>query len=320
MIAKTGVVSLAVTALTMAAIPAYADSHQSELISQSASVTEAVADSISLDLGTLAEELTAEIAEAISAGVIASETVEIVLAAVDAGNPDEVSSVLEAQTAANSEQWSAESEVWLTAESEVVESGVEECAADDSSCRVAVASTVTALVSERLMSQIQARISEVLALPEEERNDELEEMSEAVQELRERLSLLARQPDPGDDSPLDGRRLDAENNFRAIDEDIAEELAEIVTGDDDILDDWFDDDDSFEREDDDDVDDSRDESGEDDAEDREDNREESSVSEEESTGDVDGDIDGDSDDEDGDDEDGDDGDSDDDDGDDDEDD
>lgn len=213
----------AVIALTFApATIAFADETAAD---PAATVLEAATSTIDLDLGTLAETLTAEIALAIENNVISAETVNAVLAAGEAATQEIAD--------ANLDSWTAEEPVWIEAEQTVAAAAT--CDINDPTCAADVGATVQVLATEKLLATIQARIDEVLALPESERARELQDLGEDVSKLRARLNGTASSDD--DDDDLYELRSGARERSSGYDDDIEERLAEVLFGDDDFLDD-----------------------------------------------------------------------------------
>jgi len=224
MLTKTLTSLAAVFALTVAPTSiAFADETATD---PAATLLEAATATIDLDLGTLAETLTAEIALAIENDVISAETVNAVLAAGEAATKEIAD--------ANLESWTAEEPVWIEAEETAAAAAT--CDVADPNCAADVGATVQVLASEKLLATIQARIDEVLALPETERARELKDLGEDVSKLRARLNGTVLPDDDDDDDDLYELRSEARERSSSYDEDIAERLAEVLYGDDDILD------------------------------------------------------------------------------------
>lgn len=213
----------AVIALTFVpATIAFADETAAD---PAATVLEAATATIDLELGTLAETLTAEIALAIENNVISAETVNAVLAAGEAATQEIAD--------ANLDSWTAEEPVWIEAEQTVAAAVT--CDINDPTCAADVGATVQVLATEKLLATIQARIDEVLALPESERARELQDLGEDVSKLRARLNGTA-SSDDDDDDDLYELRSGARERSSGYDDDIEERLAEVLFGDDDFLD------------------------------------------------------------------------------------
>jgi hypothetical protein len=210
-------------------------------------LAESAAESLGFDPGTIAEELAAEVQLAIDNGVIAPELVEFV---VQAAEETQIKDTYADNVSAATEEWKAEEAAWLEAESEVVASAPLTCA-EDPNCKTEMGKTMSAIAAEGLLAQVQARVDEALALPPRERGAALREMGEDIREMRARLqSALSGTPAQDSDDSTESssddeyanelralleRRGIAASNVTDLDADIMERLAEVLTGDDDIL-------------------------------------------------------------------------------------